>query len=355
MELAIKLRVVETQPLNENSFKTSAVRDVWKVVKSQIEPKIPFRLLRQSSGSYEAYSYLIPYIANFIEQDNHDAMAELWQFISSIPVDILDFACNANIPSPIPETLHPTVYAIYLMALRLGWERSPRITLLHGSRELAQFAKSHQSMSDFHDLQSASALFANLLKSSFARTYKLDEKSLTDIEPQHLVEAAIRLCFGRRQFDDGMLNGAVMAFPGQEMVRDRHGNQYAHLEEAFWRRKWVSLGGKLFKNRIIALKTDPIWCSISRFGKPYPPFDFNSCMGVMDVARRECVNSGLNVSNKKVVRVRKRATMFKNPIGPRHKDNRRFKVLFFSALVVGVLIYIAYRMVFFSKSILAIF
>lgn len=33
----------------------------------------------------------------------------------------------------------------------------------------------------------------------------------------------------------------------------------------------------------IALKNDPIWSALSRFGNPYPPFDFNSGMRVRDV------------------------------------------------------------------------
>jgi hypothetical protein len=35
----------------------------------------------------------------------------------------------------------------------------------------------------------------------------------------------------------------------------------------------------------VALKNDPIWEAISRFGTPYPPFDFNSGMWVRDVTR----------------------------------------------------------------------
>jgi hypothetical protein len=44
---------------------------------------------------------------------------------------------------------------------------------------------------------------------------------------------------------------------------------------------------------MIALKTDPVWAAISRFGTPYPPFDFNSGMGVRDISRRECLSLGI--------------------------------------------------------------
>ncbi|MGN0854302.1 MAG: hypothetical protein ACI4R9_02140 [Kiritimatiellia bacterium] len=60
-----------------------------------------------------------------------------------------------------------------------------------------------------------------------------------------------------------------------------------------WRGKWVSKGGMLYQGRMIALKGDPIWTAISRFGQPYPPFDFNSGMGVDDVSYDEAVELGV--------------------------------------------------------------
>ena len=44
---------------------------------------------------------------------------------------------------------------------------------------------------------------------------------------------------------------------------------------------------------MIALKTDPIWTKISRFGHPWPPFDFNSGMGVRDVSRADAIRLGV--------------------------------------------------------------
>lgn len=44
---------------------------------------------------------------------------------------------------------------------------------------------------------------------------------------------------------------------------------------------------------MIALKTDPIWVKISRFGQPYPPYDYGSGMGVVDVSRAEAERLGL--------------------------------------------------------------
>lgn len=82
--------------------------------------------------------------------------------------------------------------------------------------------------------------------------------------------------------------GARLAFPAQELLR---------IEEREvprpWANIWRNKGGKLYNGRMIALKDDPIWTAISRFGQPYPPFDFNSGMGVEDVSYDEAVSLGV--------------------------------------------------------------
>ena len=83
--------------------------------------------------------------------------------------------------------------------------------------------------------------------------------------------------------------GARLAFPAQELVR---------IEERqvprSWQNIWRSHGGKIYPGgRMIALKEDPIWSAISRFGTPYPPFDFNSGMGVDDVSYEEALELGV--------------------------------------------------------------
>ena len=45
--------------------------------------------------------------------------------------------------------------------------------------------------------------------------------------------------------------------------------------------------------RMVAMKNDPIWTAISDFGLPYPPFKYNSGMGVIDVSYSEAVDLGV--------------------------------------------------------------
>jgi hypothetical protein len=44
---------------------------------------------------------------------------------------------------------------------------------------------------------------------------------------------------------------------------------------------------------MVALKTSPIWAALSAFGRPWPPFDWGSGMGLDDVDREEAESLGL--------------------------------------------------------------
>jgi hypothetical protein len=93
---------------------------------------------------------------------------------------------------------------------------------------------------------------------------------------------------GYSRFKRSSSGGALLAFPAQELVRVRNSK-----EQRDWQARWIAAGGTLINGRMIALKTDPIWIAINRFGVPYAPFDFNSGMGVMDVSRRACLALGI--------------------------------------------------------------
>lgn len=102
---------------------------------------------------------------------------------------------------------------------------------------------------------------------------------------------------GYGQFLQGQAEGALDAFPAQELFRGED-----RKEPRDWLQRWIQAGGatypggsdaELNNQRLIGLKTDPIWTQISAFGVPYPPFDFNSGMWVRDIARAEAEELGL--------------------------------------------------------------
>lgn len=94
---------------------------------------------------------------------------------------------------------------------------------------------------------------------------------------------------GKGQWLQGQDPAARDAFPAQELFR---------LEMRDEPRDWISIwrgaGGRIVGGgRMIALRNDEIWTNISRFGTPYPPFDFNSGMWVRPVSREEAEEFGL--------------------------------------------------------------
>lgn len=78
-------------------------------------------------------------------------------------------------------------------------------------------------------------------------------------------------------------------FPAQELIRlwEPKGGPSARRD---WPQRWVDAGGRFVDGgRMIALKNDPIWLKLSRFGRPWPPFDHASGMGLQDIDRDEAV------------------------------------------------------------------
>lgn len=88
--------------------------------------------------------------------------------------------------------------------------------------------------------------------------------------------------------------GAILAFPAYEFVRVEKRKM-----QRDWGARWKAAADKVGwegvakSGGMIALKTSPIWVALSRFGNPFPPFDFNSGMGVRDVKKSKCREIGL--------------------------------------------------------------
>ena len=101
-------------------------------------------------------------------------------------------------------------------------------------------------------------------------------------------ETQVRQARGWAQWKEGATEGALAAFPAQELIRVRERKMPRD-----WASRWAANGGKTYGGRMVALKNDPVWAAISRFGTPYPPFDFGSGMGVRDIGWEEAVELGL--------------------------------------------------------------
>lgn len=102
--------------------------------------------------------------------------------------------------------------------------------------------------------------------------------------------------FARWKFDAS--EGAMLLWPAWRLVREREAKVPRD-----WRARWAEAGEAVGwegadEGSMVALKTSPIWAKLSRFGTPWPPFDYNSGMGVEDVDRDEAIALGLMEDGK---------------------------------------------------------
>lgn len=111
-----------------------------------------------------------------------------------------------------------------------------------------------------------------------------------------IIETNVDLARGYGQWVQGQAADVLDEWPAQELVRER-----ASEVPRDWAARWAQAGGQFFGGRMIALKNDAIWRKISRFELPYPPFDFNSGMGVVDIGRDEAEALGLLAPNTALI------------------------------------------------------
>ncbi len=121
-----------------------------------------------------------------------------------------------------------------------------------------------------------------------------EEGSLTDLSSDRrlnvILDTNLEMAQGYGNWAQGQDSAVLDQWPAQELIRVAN---FESEHKRDWPVRWEAAGGEFFDGRMIALKNDPIWTEISRFGLPYPPFDFNSGMDVQDVNRDEAIDLGL--------------------------------------------------------------
>jgi phage gp29-like protein len=126
--------------------------------------------------------------------------------------------------------------------------------------------------------------------------------TLQDITSEARLDLIWRTQIGQAQgyahWKHGQSADILDAWPAQELVRNRSAKVPRD-----WQDRWVkaaeSVGDtaalEAFRRagRMVALKTSAIWVALSRFGTPYPPFDFNSGMGLKLIDREGAITLGV--------------------------------------------------------------
>lgn len=118
------------------------------------------------------------------------------------------------------------------------------------------------------------------------------EGTLQDITSEARLDLIVRtrmeMAQGRAFHKRGQQKNILNAWPAKELIRIEE-----RLKPRDWIARWQEAGGMLIDGRMVALKNDPIWIRLSRFGQPYPPYDFNSGMGDREIDREESITLGL--------------------------------------------------------------
>ena len=113
----------------------------------------------------------------------------------------------------------------------------------------------------------------------------------SDARQRLILETNVAMVQGKA-YRDSMMGS--LAYPAQRLVRERYSRQPRD-----WAARWreaaaaVNYEGVATDGSHIALLTSPIWRKLSRFDLPYPPYDFNSGMGVDPVDYEEAQRHGL--------------------------------------------------------------
>jgi len=125
-----------------------------------------------------------------------------------------------------------------------------------------------------------------------------DEGTIKDLRTQRrldiIYQTNVKMARGFKQWRQFTTDAALEEYPANRLVRIQGRNM-----KRDWASRWkaaaeaVGWQGVYRGGDMVALKSSPVWVKISRFGHPYPPFDYNSGMGVENVSIDECLKIGL--------------------------------------------------------------
>jgi hypothetical protein len=125
-----------------------------------------------------------------------------------------------------------------------------------------------------------------------------------------VLDTNVKMAQGYGYWQQGQDPDVLEVYPAQELFRAE-----ARKEERDWgitaNGRWCTAARAVgdeaalrcwseHNGRMVARKDSPIWVALSRFGQPYPPFDFNSGMDIRDVDRETAVELGVIGENDRV-------------------------------------------------------
>lgn len=218
----------------------------------------------------------------------------------SQPVPLAQAVARMNAKTPVAQAMTSAEWADVPLALRersfwtARFARADLLQLMHdkigtalelGSEEVANGERMVSRSTFVRDLRSALQSAGYIPEPGREGTIR-DHSSRGRLGMIYDFNTSQAQEFAR--WKSGQADGALDAFPCQELYREE-GRQVPRD----WRARWAAAGGEFHGGRMIARKDSPIWSAISRFGTPFPPYDFASGMGIRDISREESISLGV--------------------------------------------------------------
>lgn len=108
-----------------------------------------------------------------------------------------------------------------------------------------------------------------------------------------ILEANAELLRNYKQWPITTDPGSLDLYPALELVK------FSELNfPRDWKMAWQQAGGQVRKNKMIALKSDPVWGRLSDFGFPFPPFSLDTAMWVEEINREDALSAGLEATGQ---------------------------------------------------------
>ncbi len=195
-----------------------------------------------------------------------------------------------------PSTMSSTQWAQIAPAIREKCFFSARVNnaeVLGKMRELLGQAIDTAKRSPDKALVSREKFIGEMKDFLKSRGYAVGGTKLTDITSRKRLALIYKMNYEEAheyaKYTRGQDPDALYMFPAQEFLRV----EPRRVPRSDWRQRWQAAGGNFYGGRMIALKSSDVWKNLSRFDRPYPPFDFGSGMGIEDVDRDEAIKLGL--------------------------------------------------------------
>lgn len=207
------------------------------------------------------------------------------------PMEYADAVRKLGDKTPVGALLRSDEWASVPLAIREKTFFSAMVESAKVTQELRDRVLSAASPAEFV-AKAREFMRANGLGRDASGEGAADNRDLTNLAGTSrlklIFEQNLRSARNYGWWKQGQNSDVLDAFPAQELLRVEDRKM-----KRDWKARWAAAGGRTFAGRMIALKSDPIWREISRFGTPWPPFDFGSGMGVEDVDREEAEDIGL--------------------------------------------------------------